>query len=144
MSFSVPWGYSRSLSHRPERDFFNAFTASWSGIQPSFQLTCYWVILFIYSNDTASPTSVPAVSACWNGLQSLQSNVKYLYPESFQHQLNLSLNLQSSVSVRVVTRTVSFSQIKMEQRLILMLKSPCQVCHVGHNVFLMFQQQTDL
>lgn len=39
ISFSVPWGCSHSLSHRPERDFFNAFTASWSQIQPSFQLT---------------------------------------------------------------------------------------------------------
>ena len=39
MSFSVPWGCSHPLSHRPERDFFDAFTASCSQIQPSFELT---------------------------------------------------------------------------------------------------------
>lgn len=36
---SVPWGCSHPLSHRPEKDFFNAFTVSCSQIQLSFNVT---------------------------------------------------------------------------------------------------------
>lgn len=119
-------------------DFTNAFTSFWSQIQPSCELRCYWVTLLIYSRDTASPTFVHAVPLCWNGL------IKILLPwkllASSKPKLKSPVpNLHSCCNQDhfLFTKT-------MEQRLILMLNCVYQVCHLGHNVFLMFQLQIDL
>lgn len=71
---------------------------------PLSWLRCYWVTLHIYSRDTASPTLSPLFLCAELGW------LKFLYPDSFQHQLNLSVHLQSPFCIHVVTRAISFSQ----------------------------------
>lgn len=101
MSFSVPLGLLPSSESRIRERLFNAFTASCSRIQPFLDVTCKlltelppWAIAMTLPLLEGG-SSVTAVSPCWSYLQSLQSDLRYLYPESFQHKLNLSLNLQS-------------------------------------------------